>query len=410
MTAPAPNDQKPPVTQHWVSRLRSIELSRPQPTGHYARNVVRIGLVMRLVALAAALIGVVGAGLTTKVLIAIVLLSLTSFSVLFFPGAGALMLRHPILVVADSILAFTILALLGPGSPIGLATVLTALILGALFGRVMAVTFGALLLSLYVLALAANANSDYSFMTVLGLPVIYVCFLVVGICARSADEAQRRLSAEIGAEREARAGAEERARLARELHDSVGKSLYGISMLASAASKTLVGDDRVTQQFDLIELSAKEAAGEARSLIELQRADSTDQSFEESLETVCSEWIQRTGVPIEFSWVGQGPVNPNVRHEAVAILLEALENISRHAQASRVRVSFLGDSTGSVLEICDDGAGFDARVHQGIPVAPVGHYGLIGMTERAIRCGALLEIDSQPGQGTSISLKMGEGS
>ena len=397
--------QRPLLVASWRERLSKLEAPRPEKMGHYARNVVRIGLVMRLVALAAALVGVMSTDVTLGVLGAIVLVSLTSFSVLFLPGAGALLVRHPMLVVADSILAFTILALLGPGSPVGLATVLTALILGAFFDRTMAVTFGVLLLALYVLALAVNAEDEHSFMTLLGLPVIYVCFLVVGLCARSADNVQKRLNKQIATEREARAGADERARLARELHDSVGKSLYGIAMLASGASRSLSSADEATKdELSLIADSAREAAEDARRLIHLQRADSADQPLEHSLAKLCQQWSERRGVPCDFTWAGSGTMDPAVRHETVAITMEALENTARHADATRVTITHEGDETASVLTIADDGNGFDARMRDGLPVEPAGHYGLVGMVERAQRCGASLDIASAPGRGTRITL------
>lgn len=402
---------RPPLLgASWRERLSAIEAPRPQKMGHYARNVVRIGLVMRLVALAAALVGVVlSTDMTLAILGAIVLVSLTSFSVLFLPGAGAFLARHPSLVVADSILAFTILALLGPGSPIGLATVLTALILGAFFDRTMAVTLGVLLLTLYSLALTVSPEVEYSFMTLLGLPVIYVCFLVVGLCARSADNVQKRLNAQIAAEREARAGADERARLARELHDSVGKSLYGIAMLASGASRSLSSADGATKdQLELIADSAREAAADARRLIQLQRADSTDRPLEQSLAKLSQHWSEQSGIPCDFTWSGAGTTDPAVRHETVAITMEALENTARHANATRVRIRYEGDETASALTITDDGDGFVANMRDGLPVEPAGHYGLVGMVERAQRCGAKLVIASAPGSGTAITLTVGE--
>lgn len=391
----------------WIARLRSLDLVSPRPTGYYAGGVVRIGLVMRLVALTAAVFSMRGPGVTLESLLGILLVSLTSFAVLFFPSAGRLLIRHPILVVADSILAFTILAMLGPGSPVGLATILTALVLGAFFGRVMSITFGALLLSLYALVLLITPETDLSFMTILGLPVIYVCFLAVGIFARIADDTQERLSAQVVAEREARAGAEERARLARELHDSVGKTLYGISMLASAASRSLDRGDRATEQLELISQSAREAAEEARGLIELQRSDSADQSLRTSIETSCARWSERSGVRSEVLWTGRSPADRDLRHEVVAILLEALENISRHAHATTVRVKFDGAADQCTLEIVDDGVGFDVEFKDGLPVEPLGHYGLIGMVERARRCDGDLDLISNQGQGTTVRLRVG---
>lgn len=379
--------------------------------GHYARTLVRVGLLLRLVALAVALVGVVGPDVSSGALVSIVLVSLTSFGVLFVPGGGQLLARHPLLAVADSLLAFVVLAFLGPGSPVALATVLTALVLGALFDRVMATVLGVLLLVLYTMAVALSVEPDTSFMTVLGIPVVYVCFLVVGACARTADERQRELSAEVAEEREARAAAEERARLARELHDSVGKSLYGIAMLASGAARSLDGDlARARGQLEVLEQSARDTAGQARRLIALQRAERADRPLVESLQEACSAWSARTGVPCDLVSTGEGSRDADVRHEVVAIVLEALENVDRHASAQQVTVTHESSRSGStVVVVADDGVGFDASTCDGVPVEPAGHYGLVGMSERAHRCGGSLSIRSAPGRGTVITLTIDGG-
>lgn len=376
-------------------------------TRGYARTLVRVGLLLRLVALAAALVGVVGPDVTAGILVSIVLVSLTSFVVLFVPSAGPLLSRHPMLVVADSLLAFAVLAFLGPGSPVGLAAVLTALVLGALFDRVMAAVFGALLLALYTLAVALSGG-DESFMTLLGLPVIYVCFLVVGACARAADESQRTLVAQVVGEREARAAAEERARLARELHDSVGKSLYGIAMLASVAARGVEADPVAARaHLDELERSARDAAADARRLVVLQRAAPAGRPLAEALDEVCAAWSARTGVPCDLVSTGSGPDDAEAGHETVAVVLEALENVARHARASRVVVTHETSGSHTVVSVSDDGVGFDHEECDGAPAEPAGHYGLVGMTERANRCGGTLAIDSCPGRGTTVTLTIG---
>lgn len=376
--------------------------------GGYARTLVRVGLLLRLLALAAALVGVVGPGVTAGILVSIVLVSLTSFVVLFVPSAGPLLARHPMLVVADSLLAFVVLAFLGPGSPVGLAAVLTALVLGALFDRVMATVLGALLLALYTIAVALSGG-DESFMTLLGLPVIYVCFLVVGVCARAADERQRALVIQVAGEREARAAAEERARLARELHDSVGKSLYGIAMLASAAARTVDTDAAAARgHLGELERSARDAAADARRLVVLQRAAHAGRPLADALDEACAAWTARTGVPCDVVSVGPGPDDVAVSHEIVAIVLEALENVARHARASRATVSHETGAGRTVVAVADDGVGFDHEADGGTPAEPAGHYGLVGMTERAARCGGVLTIDSSPGRGTTVTLTIGE--
>lgn len=370
--------------------------------GHYARTIVRASMLLRLLALAAASIQVALGESPAVTLVAIVLVSLTSFVVLAVPPSLPVLARHPSLVVADSLVAFCVLALLGPGSPVALATVLTALLLGALFVRTMAWILGTMFVSLYTVALSLHpAAADLSFMTTVGVPVLYVCFLVVGLSAQAADREQRRLRAAAAAESEARAAAEERARLARELHDSVGKSLYGIAMLASGARRSLESaNDRDAARILEIEETARTAAEDARRLVILQRAASLDEPLTGSLVEVARIWQERTRIPCAV--VGADvALTPDAHHEAVAIVLEALENVRRHAEATSVVVSAHLDDASVVVTVVDDGRGFDAAEGR----MPAGHYGLVGMHERAGRAGGTVDISSTPHAGTRVSAR-----
>jgi signal transduction histidine kinase len=94
-----------------------------------------------------------------------------------------------------------------------------------------------------------------------------------------------------------------------------------------------------------------------------------------------------------------------VRHELVRILREALSNVDRHAGASAVQVRLTGSEAGLVLVVLDDGTGFNAPFDLRA-LAALGHYGLVGMAERAARVAGDLRVLSQPGCGTEVAVRV----
>lgn len=390
------------VASRWRSAPAPTAAERGMPAVVHALTLVKVSLLVRLVALAAGLVGLAGSRLTPTVLVAVVLLSLTSFVALVSPRALAFLVRHPIVVVADALLAFTALTLVGLGSPLALATMSSALVLGALFEWRMAALLGTMLLALYTLARVASADADTSFMTVLGLPVIYACLLSLGMTARYSDTRQLALLAEVAHAREVGAAAEERARLARELHDSVGKSLYGIALLADSVAASVDGDPAAARaNARLLSETVTEAAAQARLLMSVTRADRADQPLAASLATACTSWHERTGIACELVEHSDLELDLEARYETLAVVLEALENVVRHAGATRVQVRVVEDEESVVVEVSDDGRGFTARPDG---ASPQGHFGLTGMRERAERVGARFAIVSVPGQGTTVRM------
>ncbi len=200
---------------------------------------------------------------------------------------------------------------------------------------------------------------------------------------------------------QAAATAAERARLARELHDSVTQSLYSVTLFAEAAASLLAAGDYSTAAGHLAELrdTAQEALGEMRLLIFELRPPALEQkglsaALQERLDAVEA----RGGMKSELHVDGQEQLPLDVQQELYHIAQETLNNVLKHAHAGRVRVR-LRYAEGCVhLEIEDDGAGFDPA-HVGR-----GGMGLDGMRERAARIGAQLAVESTPGQGTRVTV------
>lgn len=196
----------------------------------------------------------------------------------------------------------------------------------------------------------------------------------------------------------------ERSRLARELHDSVTQSLYSVTMYAEAAARLLATGDTSTAADYLRELrdTAQEALREMRLLIFELRPQALEKgglaaAIQARLETV----EERAGVKTELQV--EGVENPpfTVQQELYHIAREALNNVLKHAHAQHVRVCLRFQAGATSLEVRDDGVGFEP-----VTVRARGGMGLPGMEERAQRLGGALQVESMPGEGTTIALQV----
>jgi signal transduction histidine kinase/ligand-binding sensor domain-containing protein len=221
---------------------------------------------------------------------------------------------------------------------------------------------------------------------------------------------RQRTEEALAQERAAAAVLAERNRLARGLHDSVTQSMYGMMLYAEAASQLLAtGDSHVDQATDLLrELreTANEGLAEMRLLIfELRPPILREEGLPSALQARLESVESRAGLATEFHLETEAePADeidlPSDMEEGLyRIAWEALNNILRHARAHRVAVTLRHQRTENklILQIVDDGVGFspaEARKGRGM--------GLAGMAERAAQLGALLEIESAPGAGTTV--------
>jgi len=191
---------------------------------------------------------------------------------------------------------------------------------------------------------------------------------------------------------------EERQRLARELHDSVSQSLYGIQLAARTARERLDPDlAGVVQPIDHVMQLAEDGQAEMRALIFELRPDSLQaEGLVTNLDMHIKAVRARAGIAGE-TVVRDEPEAPiEVKQALYRIAQEALRNMVRHASAQHVDVRLEARPGTVVMEIADDGIGFD-------PEGPFpGHLGLRSMRERALAVGGSLEVVSSRGQGTRI--------
>ncbi|WP_327009486.1 sensor histidine kinase [Dactylosporangium sp. NBC_01737] len=203
----------------------------------------------------------------------------------------------------------------------------------------------------------------------------------------------------------------ERERLARELHDSVVQTLYGISLGAGTAAE-LVHGDPVNAQASLAWIQETASAGlsDLRGIIVRLRPETlVGAGLAAALRRIVDalHFAPGTGA-VPPGWGlqldAEPAVSPQVEEALYRIALEALGNAARHAGASQVTLRLAGDDTRVVLEVVDDGVGFQpgALAAGSGGGARLGRLGLRSMRERAELVGGTLEVMSAPGAGTVV--------
>ncbi|MGC9356803.1 MAG: GAF domain-containing protein, partial [Anaerolineae bacterium] len=197
---------------------------------------------------------------------------------------------------------------------------------------------------------------------------------------------------------------EERQRLARELHDSVTQALYGVTLYAEAAARQLTAQrvDLATNHLQELRETAQEALREMRLLIfELRPSVLESDGLVNALRSRLEAVEERAGLGIEFDVRGEVVMPSSVEEGLYRIAQEALNNALKHASAHNVSVRLNCDDDWVILEIVDDGIGFDSSA-----AVKGGGLGLDGMIERATRMGGEISLNSEPGAGTRVRVEV----
>jgi len=194
---------------------------------------------------------------------------------------------------------------------------------------------------------------------------------------------------------------EDRERIAKELHDGAIQALFAVGM-GLQGSALLAGDDELRGRLQHAVEELDRVIRDLRNYIfGLRPGILADRQLDQALQGLVEEFGQRTGV------LAIAEVDPAVAAEltgraadVVQLAREALSNVSRHAEAATCRVSLYRDTDGAVLEVDDDGRGFD-------PAAATGTgQGLRNLRERAEGLGGRAEIQSAPGEGTRVRVRI----
>jgi signal transduction histidine kinase len=198
--------------------------------------------------------------------------------------------------------------------------------------------------------------------------------------------------------------AEERSRLAHELHDAVSQKLFSLRLTAQAAA-ALIDRDPVRAKGELQQVAALagEAVDELRAaVVELRPAALDEDGLVATLRTQIQVLDRAHTARVTF--VGRGVrALPAAQEEALLrVAQEALHNALRHSGAGRVEVTLEKCGPGAVLRVTDDGSGFDPTA-----IRRAGrHLGLVSMRDRAGGVGGTLTVESAPGKGTTIEMEV----
>ncbi|MEU2771907.1 ATP-binding protein [Streptomyces sp. NPDC007162] len=333
---------------------------------------------------------------------------------------GPLLLRHPALLAADALFGSLLLVSAGPDTTLAYVSVCTPLLAGLLYSWRGAAVFASLE-SLILLLVQATLRHHTVVAESLLLPGLCVITGAMGSTLRTlmlrfgtATEALAETRARLAA---TEAVSAERVRLAREMHDSVTKTLYGVALIAdglarsAAASPDRLDPALIGRQAELVANAARRAAAQSRDLLTDLRAqpDAAAPDVLAQLSTLVTDFTARTALRATYD----GPATPvplpaATSRQLLSIAAEALENAHRHARATRVDVRVETTATHLLLTIHDDGRGLPANATPETleDLGRAGHFGLLGMTERAASVGARIELSADRGTEVRVELPL----
>lgn len=366
--------------------------------------LARLVLDYRIVTLAVASAALRFADVESGVDLPLLLLGLgvaNALPLLRWGRVAPFMMRHPVVLAADYLVTLGVLLVTGVDGPLLSYTLGTAFLAGVLYGRRGAGVFAALMVVGYAYALTLGPTPVRGFQQVIGTPSLYVLLVAGAAAVRSLLVRRAEVEAELAIVRTEAATAQERARLARELHDSLGKTLHGMAMLAGGLPRWLERDPaRAAQEACVLGASAERAAEQARDLLHGMRADRLELPLPEAVAGFVTSWSQLSGVAAELALEPVPGVGAEARYELFWVLREALRNVERHAGADKVRVGLAAERGQVELTVADDGVGLGEPDLERLAMA--GHFGLVGMRERAESVGGELTLRPRSPRGTLL--------
>lgn len=200
--------------------------------------------------------------------------------------------------------------------------------------------------------------------------------------------------------------AQERLRIAHEMHDGLAQVLGYVNTKVQAADAYLKQgkSDEASGQLQQLAVSARQAYAEVRDgIVGLRTLPDADQGVAEALRNYMDRWKEQSGISTELIVEGDVRVRPSVELQLVRIVQEALTNVRKHARASRASVSIVRSGGKIIVTVADDGVGFDptTKTRGEFP-----RFGLTTMRERAETVGGTIAVESTRGGGTSVRLEL----
>ena len=237
------------------------------------------------------------------------------------------------------------------------------------------------------------------------LLVVLIASLVWNrILNRIADRRGHQLLREQIGRAKANLKAEERTRLAVELHDSLAQSLSGAAMEIEA-SRELKGDApaEMLRHLDIAEKTLKSCQSELRNCLwDLRSRALEGKSLDDAIRLTLKPHSQHTHISVRFA-VPRTRLSDNTAHALLRVIRELTLNAIRHGGAKTVLIAGSLEGRELLFSVKDDGSGFDPDDHPGVLQ---GHFGLAGVQERIEQFDGEMEVQSSPGRGTHVRLRI----
>ena len=230
-----------------------------------------------------------------------------------------------------------------------------------------------------------------------------VVTVVVYVFVRFFTNVLRESTLEVTRAREEAAVAVERQRIAREMHDSIAQTLFYLTVKLREAEDLMIAGESEEAHGELrtVREEIKAAYHQVRTVIADLRQQTELEDFGEAVRCTATELAERLGVKVTCEVAGHITLPDSSQQHVLAIIQEALINAHRHGHTQRatVRLKMIGEDM--AVEVLDEGAGFDPNT-----VPQEGRYGLTIMEERARMAGGQLALDSVPGRGTRVAVRL----
>ena len=371
---------------------RGIRERGQSGSGGWLESACKLIVAIRAGLLLVTLVSLVGSENDTQLrltALAIVAAGLTSLvPLLYWHRVGPVLVRHPGYFAAELVLSTVILVLTGTESPFFYYTLATALLGGLLYGWAGAALFSPMLVAVYYWVISVRSGVDEvasSFQTDLGQPALYLLVAAAGAGARGLLDRQAAAEAQLNAQERQMAAEAERSRLARDMHDSLAKTVSGIGFAALALSRQIERDPAgAAEEARRLAEDARQATREAREIITGLRVDEGDGPL-----------------PLPIALKAEAERWAAANHVRLELAIEDVGELDARAGAVSVRLRMLGGR--AVLTIADDGQGFE--VPDTLEELSRGrHFGVTGMRERAQLAGGDLMVESAPGEGCVLSV------
>jgi NarL family two-component system sensor histidine kinase YdfH len=303
-------------------------------------------------------------------------------------------------------------------SNMGMASALFLGLLGEAIGLLgltrrgfMAAAYLLLLLIVSLVQFSGGGSANLFILGTLPMVIFVVIYVTLYMRQNDAREQAQKLAAELeianhqlaeyAAQVEDLTIANERQRMARELHDTLSQGLAGIILQLEAIEAHLAGS-RLEKAQNIIanaKLQARATLANARAAIDDLRKTSLD-DFDSALRLEISRFIAATAIPCVYQAEQNAALPAPVKETIIRAVAEGLTNVARHAHASEARVSLIASPSAIEIKIQDNGAGFDPAM------TPSGHYGLLGLRERIRLVNGSFDIHSETGKGTTLKINL----